>query len=177
MLPVSSGEGENIFSLLIKLTFVYIVKKENTRMRKKPHLLRCKGRAFLFTAHGISETARYKLRQSWDHKGWGWTGISWFPNNSCVLWMNPLRSLMVLISICRMGVSKCRICKLPWGRTLRLQQMLVPWGQISVCKYTCLKWSFLYRNTGQSFPQKKNPETNPFRKSMCKCGNCFGSIT
>lgn len=61
VVPVTSGEGENIFVLLIKVIFVYIVKKENIRMRKKPHLPWCtthKGRVFLFTSHGISEMAR-----------------------------------------------------------------------------------------------------------------------
>jgi len=38
-LPATSREGENIFALLVKVIFVYTVKKEN--IRKKPHLPWC----------------------------------------------------------------------------------------------------------------------------------------
>lgn len=41
VLSAASGEEENIFALLIKVLFVYLVKTENIRMKNKPHLPWC----------------------------------------------------------------------------------------------------------------------------------------
>lgn len=103
-----------------KLYLFTLLKKEKIRMRKKPHFPWCmthKGRVFYSPVMAFLKRHGDRIRQSWDHTGWGRTGISWFPNNSCVLWLNRLSSLLLLISICRMGVSGCRTCKLPWGCT------------------------------------------------------------